>query len=190
MSLLLYAASLGAETDWRVFCVGVLMNAHPFQIKGLGEVAIRCRDLDTMVEFYSFVLGLERLNGNESDAIVFFRIADGFDGHTTVLALFDHVSERAMLQGRGSGVPEAGTGSSLHHLALTVSFEQQDAIIDWYTELGLEFSIQEFDWVGWRGIFTNDPDGNTVELVAYDPALLRAGEAKSTLFPEQQLTVK
>jgi hypothetical protein len=27
-------------------------------------------------------------------------------------------------------------------------------------------------WIGWRGVFVDDPDGNAVELVAYDAGLL------------------
>lgn len=133
----------------------------PFKIRALGEIAIRCRDLATMVAFYGDVLGLQRLEGNAAPGIVFFRIAEGFGGHTQVLALFD-ADERA---------PATGAGSSLHHIALTVRFEDQDAIIAWYEDLGLSYQVEHFGWVGWRGVFTQDPEGNTVELVAYDASL-------------------
>ena len=39
----------------------------------------------------------------------------------------------------------------------------------WYEHLGCAYDVEYFDWVGWRGIFTLDPDGNTIELVAKDP---------------------
>jgi hypothetical protein len=42
-----------------------------------------------MANFYENIIGLDRLPGNASPDIVFFRIAEGFGGHTTVLALFD-----------------------------------------------------------------------------------------------------
>jgi hypothetical protein len=42
-----------------------------------------------MANFYEDIIGLDRLPGNASPDIVFFRIAEGFGGHTTVLALFD-----------------------------------------------------------------------------------------------------
>ncbi|RMF37348.1 MAG: hypothetical protein D6754_09710 [Alphaproteobacteria bacterium] len=36
----------------------------------------------------------------------------------------------------------------------------------WYERRGIAFRVQEFPWIGWRGVFTTDPDGNTVEPVA------------------------
>ena len=51
-----------------------------------GEVSIRVRDLDTMHKFYEEVIGLEVLKREESR--VFFKIAEGYGGHTQNLALF------------------------------------------------------------------------------------------------------
>ena len=43
-----------------------------FKVAALGEIAIRCRDMDAMEAFYADVIGLERLARRES-GIVFFR---------------------------------------------------------------------------------------------------------------------
>ena len=134
------------------------MSERGFTVKALGEVAIRCRNIEAMVAFYRDVIGLEVLEGGHRDTIVFFKIADGPAGHTCVLALFT---------GEGGFEPPAGGTSSLHHLALTVDYAEQDAAIAWYEKLDLQYRIEHFDWIGWRGVFTNDPEGNTVELVAY-----------------------
>ena len=131
-----------------------------FTVRGLGEIAIRCRDFDAMVRFYEDVIGLKTLEGGHRDGIRFFRLENGVAGHTCVLALF-----------RSDEAPKTGLGSSLHHLALSLPHEEQDAVRAWYDAQGLDYTVQEFDWIGWRGIFTRDPDGNTVELVARDPAL-------------------
>ncbi len=130
-----------------------------FQVRALGEIAIRCRDRAAMAKFYSDVIGLEKL-ADRGQRITFFRIAPGHAGHTAVLALFQAEPGEA-----------AGTGaaSSLHHLALTLGWEEQDHAIAWYEELGQPYRIENFDWIGWRGIFTEDPEGNTVELVAAMP---------------------
>ncbi|MEM9011923.1 MAG: VOC family protein [Pseudomonadota bacterium] len=135
-----------------------------FQVRGLGEVAIRCTDLAAMVAFYRDVIGLPILEGNTSEDIIFFRIGPGYGGHTTVLALFR--------QGASSNAPQTGAASSLHHLALTVGAEEQAAVIAWYRAQGWAFTVEDFSWIGWRGVFTQDPEGNTVELVAKvaDPA--------------------
>ncbi|MEM1313618.1 MAG: VOC family protein [Pseudomonadota bacterium] len=138
-----------------------------FRIGGLGEVAIRCRDLDAMEAFYADVIGLERM-AVRSGGIVFFRIADGVAGHTTVLALFDAgAAQRPAHPGpvEGEAVVTGGR-SSLHHLALSLTEAEQRAAIAWYQRIGQPYRIEAFDWVGWRGVFTQDPEGNTVELVA------------------------
>lgn len=146
------------------------MSDRGFTVRALGEVAIRCIDLDAMVAFYRDVIGLAPLNDPDNGRIVFFRIAEGFGGHTSVLALFRHDIEGAG-QTRGGDLPPAtGPGSSLHHVALSLPWDEQDAVMAWYDDLGRDYRVETFDWVGWRGVFTFDPDGNTVELVAKDPA--------------------
>ena len=148
------------------------MTERGFRVRGLGEIAIRCEDLGRMTSFYGDVLGLERMEGNVAEGIVFFRIAEGFGGHTQVLALFDkQYVTRPGLPPTREAVPETGATSSLHHLALSLPYEEQEAVMRWYEAQGLPFQVETFGWVGWRGVFTQDPEGNTVELVAYDDSL-------------------
>jgi catechol 2,3-dioxygenase-like lactoylglutathione lyase family enzyme len=149
------------------------MPDHPargFTVRALGEIAIRCADLDRMVRFYEEVIGLERFTGGAHRAgLVFFRISDGFGGHTSVLGLFQDdapVRDGEPLRG--------GARSTLHHLAFSLPHEEQAAVMAWYERHGVGYRIEEFPWAGWRGVFADDPEGNTVELVAFDPALLRA----------------
>jgi catechol 2,3-dioxygenase-like lactoylglutathione lyase family enzyme len=145
------------------------MKERQFKVRALGEIAIRCVDLPAMVAFYRDVIGLEPLNDPNGDRVVFLRVAEGFGGHTSVLALFRHDIEGAGQTRGATHPPETGPRSSLHHIALTVLWEEQDAAMAWYRHLGLACRVERFDWVGWRGVFTFDPDGNTVELVAKDP---------------------
>ena len=133
-----------------------------FRPRGLGEIALRCADMDAMVAFYRDVIGLPVMAGNADSAIVFFRIAEGVAGHTVVLALFRDDS---------GAIPATGARSSLHHIALSLPHAEQDAAIAWYERIGQPYTIQHFGWVGWRGVFTQDPEGNTVELVAHHPDL-------------------
>ncbi len=134
-------------------------DTHPFRPRALGEIAIRTAQLPAMLAFYRDVIGLAVLPGAYLPNIVFFRIGDGIAGHTTVLALFQ---DRA---------PEAGARSSLHHLALSLPVAEQAAVIAFFQRIGQPYRVETFGWIGWQGIFTTDPDGNSVELVAYDPAL-------------------
>ncbi|MEL6767803.1 MAG: VOC family protein [Pseudomonadota bacterium] len=144
-------------------------TAPAFRVRGLGEIAIRCADLDAMERFYGEVIGLPVLAARES-GITFFRIAEGYAGHTTVLALFATDAQvRPGLHPTHGPKPATGAGSSLHHLALSLGWEEQEAAMAWYDRLGQPYRVEHFEWIGWRGIFTQDPEGNTVELVAADP---------------------
>ena len=143
-------------------------DPRAFKVRALGEVAIRCADLPTMFAFYRDIIGLEHLSGNYSEHIRFFKIAEGFAGHTSVLALF-HADETPSGDLRRSDLPpNTGRTSSLHHLALSLPFPEQDAAMAWFRQNGIPYRVQEFAWIGWRGVFVTDPEGNTVELVAYD----------------------
>jgi hypothetical protein len=50
-----------------------------------------------MFKFYRDIVGLEVMLDNRDDGIVFFKICDGFGGHTTILALFLPNAGRANL---------------------------------------------------------------------------------------------
>lgn len=129
-----------------------------FSVLGLGEIAIRCNDLAQMTAFYRDVIGLEILS--EREGLVFFMLDNGVAGHTAVLALFD--------KARNPERPKAPetSRSTLHHLALVVTPEGQQTAHNWFETLGIASKYELFDWIGWRGLFVNDPEGNTVELVA------------------------
>jgi catechol 2,3-dioxygenase-like lactoylglutathione lyase family enzyme len=143
-----------------------------FEVRALGEIAIRCDDLAPMIAFYEDVIGLDRMSGNADTGIVFFRIAEGFGGHTSVLALFDKTTDpRPGLHPTSPKAPETGARSSLHHIALSLPFAEQDAAMRWYDRQGIPYRVERFGWVGWRGVFAQDPEGNTVELVAFHPSL-------------------
>jgi len=133
------------------------MTGPPFTVRDLGEVAIRCRDLAAMTAFYRDIIGLEVIEGDYSDHIVFLRVGEGFEGHTQVVALFTAEEDEE---------PAIGADSSLHHLALTVRAEDLAAAVSWYRANGLEPRTAEHTWVGWDSVYVQDPEGNTVELVA------------------------
>lgn len=131
------------------------LTAPPFRLRALGEIALRTRRREEMERFYGETLGLPLLARRER-GITFFKLGESFGGHTAVLALFDAEDE------------PSSTGA-LHHLALALDWEDQAAAIRWLEAAGLPVTVERFDWVGWRGVFTRDPDGNTVELVAAEP---------------------
>jgi catechol-2,3-dioxygenase len=110
-----------------------------------------------MTAFYRDMIGLEILS--DRGGLIFFRLGNGVEGHTAVLALFESSCNP------DRGTPDAGT-STLHHIALSLSPADQQAACRWFDRTGVAYSIEEFGWIGWRGVFLKDPDGNTVELVS------------------------
>jgi pterin-4a-carbinolamine dehydratase/catechol 2,3-dioxygenase-like lactoylglutathione lyase family enzyme len=126
-------------------------------IAALGEVALRVADLDAMSDFYERTIGLEPLRRFEG--ISFFRIAAGYAGHTQVLALFD----------RG-GAPRA-EATTLDHLAFAIPLAAYDSERARLEALGLSVRTAEHAWVRWRSLYVDDPEGNLVELVCYDPGV-------------------
>ncbi|MTI16414.1 VOC family protein [Rhodobacteraceae bacterium RKSG542] len=143
-----------------------------FQVCSLGEIALRTHRMLDMVGFYRDILGLPSLPGPYPAGTHFFSLG-GEAGSSGILALYD-----ARLHPREfrAGVVERRT-SSLHHLALRIPLEEQEALVSWYEANELEYHIETFDWIGSRGVFTQDPDGNTVELVAYDEVRVKPIEA-------------
>ena len=126
-------------------------------VRSLGEVALRVNDLEVMREFYDKVVGLQLMR--EFPGIAFFRLGDGYGGHTTILALFD----------RDTAVGTRQT--TLDHFAFTIDvadYETEQARLE---AAGLEVRPVVFGWVGWRSLFFEDPEGNHVEFVCRDPEL-------------------
>ena len=140
-----------------------------FTPRALGEIAIRCKDFAEMIAFYRDTLGLAPFGDTENQRVVFFQLGESHAGHTSVLALFRHDAPSTGRSKSGTDRPETGARSSLHHIALSLPWDEQDAVAAWYRSNDIDFNVEYFEWIGWRGIFTFDPDGNTVELVAKDP---------------------
>jgi catechol 2,3-dioxygenase-like lactoylglutathione lyase family enzyme len=147
------------------------MSGRGFKVQGLGEIAIRCADFGAMFAFYRDVIGLELMNLLEERGIAFFRISECVAGHTNVLALFRDGACTRDAAADAARPPLAGAHSSLHHIALSLSFEEQEALMRWYEANGIKHTVEIFGWAGWRGVFTQDPDGNNVELVAFSETL-------------------
>ena len=99
----------------------------------------------------------------------FFRIAEGFGGHTQILALFDRADQVA----RGDrSSPSAGT-STVDHIAFAIPLADFAGEKERLEGLGLEVKTAEHAWVRWRSLYVEDPEGNSVELVCFDESVGR-----------------
>jgi catechol-2,3-dioxygenase len=115
-----------------------------------------------MQKFYAEVIGLPLMTRVPNCA--FFKIADGFGGHTQVLALFDR-SQNPSYRG-----PDAAT-STIDHIAFEIPLANFAYERKRLETLGLQVETTEHAWVHWRSLYVTDPDGNQVELVCYDESV-------------------
>ena len=139
------------------------MNKSDRRVKGLGEVSILVKDLDAMHKFYEEVVGLEVLRRDES--FVFFKIAEGYGGHTQNLALFQ-AENRYLLENKSIELnPEQTT---LHHIALNVALDDFESEKMRLEGLGLKVNATVHEWLHVRSMYFYDPEGNHLEFVAYD----------------------
>src|SRR5574342_442129 len=122
------------------------MNKSDRRVKGLGEVSIQVRDLDAMHKFYEEVVGLEVLRRDED--FVFFKVAEGYGGHTQNLALFEASNTLN---------PQAST---LHHIALNVALEDFETEKMRLEGLGLKINATIHEWLHVRSLYFYDPEGN------------------------------
>lgn len=130
------------------------MNKSDHPVKGLGEVSIQVRDLDVMRKFYEEVVGLEVIR--QEDEYVFFKIAEGYGGHTQNLALFEASNTLNPQE------------STLHHIALNVALEDFETEKVRLEGLGLKIDATVHEWLHVRSLYFYDPEGNHLEFVAYD----------------------
>jgi catechol-2,3-dioxygenase len=131
-------------------------------IKALGEIALRVSDLASMQRFYEDIVGLELMR--RTDHAVFFKIAQGYGGHTQVLALFDRSSSPGY---RGLD----GARSTIDHVAFAIALADYESEKARLESLGLTVTTAEHGWVHWRSLYVFDPEGNEVEWVCYDESV-------------------
>ena len=137
------------------------MNKSDRHVKGIGEVSIRVKDLDKMRKFYEEVIGLEVIRREED--YVFFKVAEGYGGHTQNLALF-----AATIPSETKSPQLSPEGTTLHHIALNVALEDFESEKLRLEGLGLKVNATIHEWLHVRSLYFADPEGNTLEFVAYD----------------------
>ncbi len=131
-------------------------------VRALGEIAFRVNNLDAMQQFYEHVIGLPLMAKVSNSA--FFKIADGYGGHTQVLALFDR-SQSPSYKGTNAAT------STIDHIAFEIPLADFADELKRLKGLGLQVETAEHAWVHWRSLYVTDPEGNQVELVCYDDSI-------------------
>jgi len=116
----------------------------------LDHVAIRVRDLNSSIDWYQKVLGLKKYQLPEWGKFPIFLLS-GKSG----IALFPaHRND--------SKLDLESKNAKIDHFAFNVTNENFEKAKKRYTELNLDFVVQDHHY--FDSIYTKDPDGHTVEL--------------------------
>ena len=137
--------------------------------KRLGELVIRSKQPEVLVAFYREAIGLEPFATLGS--ATFLKIDDDFEGHPQLLAIFDKEHEYSGPLHMQTGRADSQSGT-LHHFAFALDAADFDAERERLQGMGIAVEPGEHRQFGWRSLYMHDPDGNSVELVCYDAALL------------------
>jgi len=130
----------------------------------IAELGLRVTDLPRAVAFYQEVLGLEIVRAYPT--IVFLKAGEldsplGRGGHPQLLVLFDRKVKLNIAL------------TTVDHFAFEISLEQYQTERERLEQKGLELTERiwqgEYAWLQARSMFFDDPDGNTIELIAHDP---------------------
>jgi len=130
----------------------------------IAELGLRVTDLPRAVAFYQEVLGLEIVRAYPT--IVFLKAGEldsplGRGGHPQLLVLFDRKVKLDIAL------------TTVDHFAFEIPLEQYPTERERLQQMGLELTERiwqgEYAWLQARSVFFDDPDGNTIELIAHDP---------------------
>jgi catechol 2,3-dioxygenase-like lactoylglutathione lyase family enzyme len=128
------------------------MRDLEIELDGLDHVAIRVADLESSAEWYSKVLGLKRYQLPEWGDFPLFLLA-GKSG----VALFPANLEDPKL-------PPFSKNRGVDHFAFHLSQENFKKAIQHYDALELDYTIKDHHY--FDSVYTQDPDGHTVELTS------------------------
>jgi len=134
------------------------------RVMHIAELGLRVTDLPRAVAFYQEVLGLEIVRAYPT--IVFLKAGEldsplGRGGHPQLLVLFDRKVKLDIAL------------TTVDHFAFEIPLEQYLTERERLEQMGLELTERiwqgEYAWLQARSVFFDDPDGNTIELIAHDP---------------------
>lgn len=130
---------------------------NKIKLEFLDHVAIRVANMEVSVEWYQTVLGLKayRLPEWKNFPIMMFSGKTG-------IALFPANSKDSKLDSTSRNV-------KIDHFAFNVTRENFDKAIERYTELKIDYDIQDHHY--FDSVYVKDPDGHKVELttIKVDP---------------------
>lgn len=132
---------------------------HSISQDAPGHVTLPCHNLERMARFYENIAGLERITDSSCDGYVMFRNPLSFGGHISFVTLCANAQ-----------APSPKGRTPIHSLALSLPYEEQETMMDWFDHLQHPYKTEYSNWTGWSRLMTSDPEGNTIEMLAIGPA--------------------
>ena len=133
------------------------------RVMHIAEVGLRVKDLARMTAFYQEVLDLEIVRAYPRHTFLKAGELDsplGRGGHPQLLVLFDREVRVDI------------NLTTLDHLAFEIPLEQYDVQRTRLQAMNVELVERvwsgEYAWLRARSLFFDDPEGNTIELIAHD----------------------
>jgi len=146
------------------------MKNFPFKCTRINEIVLRIDKMDPMITFYEEVIGLKLLRRFEDD-VAFLQVSEDAREDIQTVTLFTKTKLSNFKNETYSGLDPQKT--TMHHFALNVTLYDYEKALEHFDKSGTPYSTAVHSWIGWRSIFLQDPESNTVELVCYDKAIDR-----------------
>ena len=137
--------------------------------KRLGELVLRSENAERLVDFYTNVINLDVYAAFGS--VTFLKIDDDYEGHPQLLAIFQETHTFSGPKDLNTDTASSKLGT-LHHFAFVIDQQGFESEKERLTGAGLDLWFAEHTQFGWRSMYLFDPDGNSVEYVCYDQAVL------------------
>lgn len=130
----------------------------------LAEIVLWTHDMERSLRFYRDLFGLEPMPQPEQVVPRFLRAGPGEHGVPEMIVLSPHPEP-------GGRFPSQKPLRTLHHLAFNVDRERYDELERRCREAGLEVRGGMHPVLkGVRTFYVDDPEGNEVECITYDPS--------------------
>lgn len=164
-------------------------------IRGIAEIVLNARDIDTLSEFYQQVLGLELHSQHPRvrPTIVFLRIGPLHTelnaSHPQLLALIDPDRHPPA---KGKFDSPSARAFPLNHIAFEIEESEYESHAHHLRDAGLDVFETRFEHSRAKAMFFRDPEGNRLELICRDSSVSddRAAEAELELNAEIERSLK